>query len=538
MTSRARSTISLACLGLLAAIDLAPAADCNSNGVDDGTDVSTGASPDCNSNGVPDECEVLPGIHFTTPRHFSVGVAPHVIVSADLDRDGDRDLVTSDRADDALSVLLNDGRGSFSPPITLPVGDQPRGIAAGDLDGDDDLDVVSGNGDEDGLADLPTSSVLLNAGDGSFAPRVDYRALEAQASALRSVNLADIDGDNDLDIVNGFSDGALAGTPGGAISLLLGDGRGAFSKPVAITAAVPGFEGLLSAKYLAVGPLDDDPLPEILTVSGQVFRNLGGGTFASPEAFTRLEGMLGLTLLDEDRDGDLDAAYIRIPPESLGQDGEVVFFRNDRGVLQPGQDPVPVPGLPQAVIAAAELDGDGNLDIAVLLVEGAIRVVRRDKTDGFVVEPEAFPLEAGLPRWLTAADLNGDGKSDLAIPKMNDFVSVLLNTTSRDEDSNGVPDECAPRFFRGDVDGDGALNLTDSVRLLLGLFQGAAAPGCRESADSNDDGELNLTDAVQVLRYLFQAGPPPAAPGPPGDSCIAGNGDSPFLGCDGYGGCP
>jgi hypothetical protein len=32
--------------------------DCNHNGVDDGTDISSGASHDCNANNIPDECEL------------------------------------------------------------------------------------------------------------------------------------------------------------------------------------------------------------------------------------------------------------------------------------------------------------------------------------------------------------------------------------------------------------------------------------------------------------------------------------------------
>ena len=51
------------CLGILftlAILQPAAAQDCNSNGVDDATDIAGGTSLDCNSDGVPDECQVVP----------------------------------------------------------------------------------------------------------------------------------------------------------------------------------------------------------------------------------------------------------------------------------------------------------------------------------------------------------------------------------------------------------------------------------------------------------------------------------------------
>jgi hypothetical protein len=74
-------------------------------------------------------------------------------------------------------------------------------------------------------------------------------------------------------------------------------------------------------------------------------------------------------------------------------------------------------------------------------------------------------------------------------------------------------DSPGPAFLRGDASGDGALNVSDAIRLLLGLFGGEPLP-CERAADGNDDGAVNLTDAVAVLRFLFQAGPPVPPPFP------------------------
>ena len=69
-------------------------------------------------------------------------------------------------------------------------------------------------------------------------------------------------------------------------------------------------------------------------------------------------------------------------------------------------------------------------------------------------------------------------------------------------------------FVRGEVNQDGAVNLTDGVAILQYLFQGGAAPACEDAADVDDDGQVILTDAVYLLNFLFAQGVEPPAPFP------------------------
>ncbi|MEM7167803.1 MAG: dockerin type I repeat-containing protein [Planctomycetota bacterium] len=71
-------------------------------------------------------------------------------------------------------------------------------------------------------------------------------------------------------------------------------------------------------------------------------------------------------------------------------------------------------------------------------------------------------------------------------------------------------------FRRGDINGDGSVNLQDAIGGLTYLFTpGGAVPDCLDTADSNDDGSVNLPDVVALLSYLFvPSSPIPAAPGP------------------------
>ena len=74
--------------------------------------------------------------------------------------------------------------------------------------------------------------------------------------------------------------------------------------------------------------------------------------------------------------------------------------------------------------------------------------------------------------------------------------------------------EGAQEFIRGDVDGDGKITLTDSVKTLNSLFKGGQKPDCEDAMDVNDDGKIDLGDAVHGLGYLFRGGSAPVSPFP------------------------
>jgi arylsulfatase A-like enzyme len=66
---------------------------------------------------------------------------------------------------------------------------------------------------------------------------------------------------------------------------------------------------------------------------------------------------------------------------------------------------------------------------------------------------------------------------------------------------------------RGDADVDGAVNLTDVVVALNGLFLAGPVP-CLLAADVNGDGGMDVSDAVYTVSYLFRDGPEPRPPFP------------------------
>jgi hypothetical protein len=512
------------------------AADCNLNGREDEEEIARGATPDCNQNGVPDDCDLARSFRFDRVDQYPVGGVPHIIAAGDLDADGDLDLVTSNRADDTLSILINDGKGSFSPGETLLVGNEPRGIVIADVDGDGGLDIVCGNGSEDNAGDLPTNSILVNRGNAAFRPRVDYLANTSQAGALRSVRFTDLDGDSRGDILDGFSQS----DPGGVITMLFNEVGLLFSEPRVLSGDEPGFESLGTARYVVTGRINGDDLPDIVTLGGQILFNLGGGRLSSPRTFATIDNTVAICLSDLDQDGAPDVVFTRSFLDGFELKGEATPFLNRGGDLK-ASTAVSVPLQVGEGVDSADFDGDGDRDIAFTLHDSRIGILLNDGA-GALSLVEDFPqLDGGVPRSILAADLDGDGKPDLALPKANDTVSILLNGGTWDRNGDRIPDECGRRLFhRGDSTGDGGVSITDAIVILLFLFAGAKSPDCKEAGDVDNDGAITITDPISVLHFLFLGGPHPAQPGPPPFPC-GPDPDAPGargdLGCESYEPC-
>jgi hypothetical protein len=125
----------------------------------------------------------------------AVGSGPLGIASADLNGDRHPDVVTANFARDSVTVLLNNGVGLFTASnydVGISAVLKPRQLSCGDFDGDSDIDIVTSNPADDRV------SLLRNNGNGQF---FGYRDIDV-ADEPYAVLLGDLDRDNDLDIVS------------------------------------------------------------------------------------------------------------------------------------------------------------------------------------------------------------------------------------------------------------------------------------------------------------------------------------------------
>ena len=138
---------------------------------------------------------------FSGSQNVSVGLAPGDVALGDVDGDGDLDLVTANRGFifmGSVSVRLNNGSGTFGGSQDLTLNGNAARVALADLDNDGDLDVLASN------PNVSTVSVLLNHGAGLFGSSPDV-GVGVAAWALAT---GDVDGDGDVD----FAVGSLMST--------------------------------------------------------------------------------------------------------------------------------------------------------------------------------------------------------------------------------------------------------------------------------------------------------------------------------------
>jgi hypothetical protein len=410
-------------------------------------------------------------ISFGTPSNLAAPERPAGLASGDFNADGFIDLaVTTDNVD-KISIFNGSAAGLTGPTsVFTGAGTGPDDLIASDVDGDGDLDLV--------VALKGADQVRLYTNAFGFFTAGASVAVGAEPADLAA---GDLDADGDTDFATANRDGA-------SVSVLRND--------AGVLASWATIANADEVKGVAIAQLTGSAALDIAFTSPRtrqtfVLSGNGAGAFAQAQVIAapvvyRPEGIVAA---DVSGDGLADLA-VTLSDDAITN--VVGIYTQGGGTLIAGPT-FTTGGLNASGIAAADLDVDGDVDLAAGNTDSGT-VVWLTNISNIVGGPlptftSGAPIAtgAGVDRVLLA-DLDNNGSADAAVSNTDsNTVTVFLNARA------GGP--CSP----ADLTGDGQIDSGD-LDAYITAFLAAAA-----SADLTGDGQVDSGDLAAFIG-LFLAG--------------------------------
>ncbi len=383
------------------------------------------------------------------------GVSDSSIAFADVDGDGDQDvLITGENSSSQRIALLytNNGSGSYTLVSGTPFdGVYRSSIAFADVDGDGDQDVlITGRNNSQLIARLYTND---GSGGYTLVSGTPFEGVE-----YSSIAFADVDGDGDQDVlITGFNI-----TWNGIARLYTNNGSGSYTFDSGSPFQGVSLGSIAFADVDGDG--DQDVLITGLSSSGritQLYTNDGSGSYTLVSD-TPFEGVYysSIAFADVDGDGDQDVLITGLGPGRIAR-----LYTNDGSGSYTLVSGTPFEGVQESSIAFADVDGDGDQDVLITGLNSTdqhiARLYTNDGSGGYTLA-SGTPFEGVQRSSIAFADVDGDGDQDVLITGSNSsFLKIALLYTN---DGSGSYTLLSGTSFEGvsyssiafaDVDGDG-----------------------------------------------------------------------------------
>lgn len=352
--------------------------------------------------------------------------------------------------------LINEPAQTFNVTLASPTGGVSLGVTtAGTVTITDDDTPALRDFNNDGKLDLIAqkgAKLLLHLGDGAGGFAAVGTLLPA-VKGVKSYVHGDFNGDGNAD---------LALLTAKSVTLLAGKGDGSFAAPSA-------FASNKSAKSLVAADFNGDGRLDLAALSAKGLNVLlsNGAGFTAPR-FTAVQKALSMVAGDFNEDGRTDLAFVSAGKSkvlTLLNDGSAKFAPRFAGtVFGTGVKPLS--------LVAADLTGDGHLDLAAIVAKNQIAIAPGNGQGSFGPVRNAG---VGLkPTLIALADVDDDLDFDLITTNAKKLAAVLVNSGGTFAAPAMVNVAFTPTFFtacdlNGDEDADIVLaTKKDAFKTALG----------------------------------------------------------------------
>jgi surface protein len=382
---------------------------------------------------------------FTTASIATSADFPEEVFAADMDGDGDMDIISASFNDNTIAWYENNGASDPSWTAANIATDNggAKSVFAADIDGDGDMDIISAS-----YNDHTIDWYKNNNGDGSSwtAANIAPSSGSSKADRPESVFAADIDGDGDMDVVSASrNDNTIAWYENNN-----GDGSSWTATNIVTNKN--------NAHSVFAADIDGDGDMDIVSASAgddtiAWYENNGdpNPSFTAANISTSADNVQSVFAADMDGDGDMD---IVSPDSNTPNNESVVWYENNNGDGSSWTATDIARGLVGDVTAVfgADMDGDGHMDI--LAAANPPHRVLFLKNNG-AADPSWTLTEIALGgigqipyglKTIFAADMDGDGDMDaLSGSSGDDTIAWYENsggfTYSWDVDSGSTPSD-------------------------------------------------------------------------------------------------